>query len=48
MTAKELSYRDYFVSMTREDKDGVKNIDFGNVQIKRPSCNSGCDEEFFA
>lgn len=47
MTAKELSYQDYFVSMAREDKDGDKNIDFGNVQIKRPGRNSGCDEELF-
>lgn len=47
MTAKELSYQDYFVSMAREDKDGDKNIDFGNVQIKRPGRNSGCDKELF-
>ena len=47
MTAKELSYQDYFVSMAREDKDGDKNIEFGNVQIKRPGRNSGCDEELF-
>ncbi|MDD3138861.1 MAG: hypothetical protein PHX08_07815 [Lachnospiraceae bacterium] len=47
MTAKELSYKDYFVAMAREDKDGGKNIEFGNVQIKRPGRNSGCEEEIF-
>ena len=47
MTAKELSYKDYFVSMAREDQDGDKNIEFGNVQIKRPGRNSACDDEIF-
>lgn len=47
MTAKELSYKDYFVSMAREDRDGDKNIEFGNVQIKRPGRNSACDDEIF-
>lgn len=47
MTAKELSYKDYFVEMAREDRDGVKNIESGNVQIKRPGRNSGCEEEIF-
>ena len=47
MTAKELSYKDYFVSMVREDKDGEKNIEFGNVQIKRPCRNSASDDEIF-
>lgn len=47
MTAKELYYKDYFVSMAREDRDGDKNIEFGNVEIKRPGRNSACDDEIF-
>lgn len=45
MTAKELSYQDYFVDMAREDRDGEKNIEFGDVQIKRPGRNSGIIDE---
>lgn len=45
MTAKELSYKDYFVKMAREDRDGDKSIEFGNVQIKRPGRNSACEDE---
>ena len=47
MTAKELPYKDNFVEMAREDRECVKNIEFGNVQIKRPARNSGCEEEIF-
>ncbi len=44
MTAKEISYKDYFVTMAREDKDGDKNIEFGDVHIKRPGRNSMVEE----
>lgn len=47
MTAKELSYKDYFVSIAREDRDGEKNIEFGNVHIKHPGRNTAADEEIF-
>lgn len=47
MTAKELSYKDYFVALAREDQDGEKNIKFGNVHIKRPGRNSGTFDEVF-
>lgn len=47
MTAKELSYQDYFVGMAREDKDGKKNIKFGNVKIERPGRNKNLNEEVF-
>jgi len=47
MTAKELSYQDYFVSLAKEDRDGEKNIEFGDLHIKRPGRNSGADEEVF-
>ena len=47
MTAKELSYKDYFVAMAKEDKDGEKNIKFGELHIKRPGRNSGTEEEIF-
>jgi len=33
--------------MAREDKDGDKNIEFGNVRIKRPGRNSACEDEIF-
>lgn len=46
MTAKEISYKDYFVSMTREDRDGEKNIVFGNVHVKHPGRNTAADEIF--
>lgn len=45
MTVKELSYQDYFVSMAKDDIDGEKNIEFGDVHIKRPGRNSGREEE---
>lgn len=45
MTAKELSYKDYFVAMAREDKDGDKNIEFGSVHIKHPGRNTRCEDE---
>lgn len=45
MTAKELSYKDYFVAMAREDKDGDKNIEFGSVHIKHPGRNTQSDDE---
>lgn len=47
MTAKELSYQDYFVGMAKEDKDGKKNIEFGNVRIERPGRNKNLNEEVF-
>lgn len=47
MTVKELSYQDYFVTLAKEDKDGEKNIEFGNVHIKRPGRNSGTEDEVF-
>ncbi|SHK88769.1 hypothetical protein [Hespellia stercorisuis] len=47
MTAKELSYKDYFVSMAREDRDGEKNIEFGNVHVKHPGRNTAADDEIF-
>lgn len=47
MTAKELSYRDFFVKLAREDKDGEKNIEFGDVHVGRCGRNSGRAEELF-
>ena len=47
MTAKELSYQDYFVGLAKEDKDGKKNIEFGNVKIERPGRNKNLNEEVF-
>lgn len=47
MTAKEISYKDYFVALAREDQDGEKNIEYGNVHIKRPGRNSGTFDEVF-
>ncbi len=45
MTAKEISYQDHFVDMTRLDQDGEKNIEFGDVRVKRPGRNSGESNE---
>ena len=45
LTAKELSYKDFFVELARADRSGVKNIEFGNVKIQRPGRSSGIVEE---
>jgi len=47
LTAKELSYRDFFVELAEKDKDGPKNIEFGDVHVKRPGRKYGQDEEIF-
>lgn len=47
MTAKEMSYQDYFVMLAKEERNGEKNIEFGNVHIKRPGRNSGTEDEVF-
>lgn len=47
LTAKELSYRDFFVGLAEKDKDGPKNIEFGSVHVKRPGRKYGQDEEIF-
>ncbi len=45
MTAKELSYQDYFIDMTKLDRDGEKNIAFGDIRIQRPGRNSNESNE---
>lgn len=45
MTAKEMSYQDYFVGLVRKEKLGSKNIEFGNVRIRRPGRDSSATEE---
>lgn len=44
MTAREMSYQDYFVDMARKEKLGAKNIEFGTVKVTRPGRNSGAEE----
>lgn len=44
MTAREISYQDYFVDMVRKENLGAKNIEFGTVKVTRPGRNSGADE----
>ncbi len=41
MTAREMSYQDYFVDMARKEKLGAKNIEFGTVKVTRPGRNPG-------
>jgi len=41
MTAREISYQDYFVDMVRKEKLGAKNIEFGTVKVTRPGRNRG-------
>ncbi|MGO5072063.1 hypothetical protein [Roseburia faecis] len=45
MTAREMSYQDYFVEMVRNEKLGAKNIEFGSVKVIRPGRNRGAEEE---
>jgi len=45
MTAKEISYQDYFVNMVRSEKLGLKHIEYGSVRVVRPGRNSGAKEE---
>ena len=33
--------------MAREDRDGEKNIEFGNVHVKHPGRNTAADDEIF-
>lgn len=45
LTAKELSYKDFFVELARADRSGGKNIEYGNVKIQRPGRSGGIVEE---
>ena len=44
MTAREISYQDYFVDMVRKEKLGAKNIEFGSVKVARPGRNCGAED----
>lgn len=44
MTAKEVSYQDYFIKLVRQEKLGVKNIEFGNVLVQNPGRNTRAEE----
>ena len=44
MTVKEVSYQDYFIKLVRQEKLGVKNIEFGNVLVQNPGRNTRAEE----
>lgn len=44
MTAREISYQDYFVDIVRKEKLGAKNIEFGSVKVACPGRNCGAED----
>lgn len=41
ITAKEISYKEWFVDLAKRDKNGLKNVVHGRVEVHRPGRNSG-------
>lgn len=40
MTVKEISDQDYFIKLVRQEKLGLKKIEFGNVLVQNPGINT--------